>query len=160
MSKYRAFRSFTSLKTGKSFFSEVWYFNDWSGFKEDRKHLFAFLQQQGTITPVTLDLTENLARTGDPYVAGLHAREICVTQYSSNETSGYFLVFSTDFFPGENYYIAYYGTDGQSDLVGNNPSLKTLIMSSYPGFVENRKYTYDPSTSLIFLAWAMDNGKI
>jgi len=144
LSEYRASRNFTYAKTGDPYFSEVWYFNNGDSFAAGRNELMTYVQEHGTSSPVILDLSEDLARAGDPYIAGLHATRVNATAYRANDTSGYFIVFSTDFFPGENYYIAYYGTVGRSDPGNATPQIKTLIVSCFPGFVEGRAYTFDP----------------
>lgn len=146
LSKYRASRTFTHTKTGEKYISQVWYFDSWDSFAAGREDLTDYLQKHGTVSPVTLDISEDLAQTGDPYIAGLHATRVNVTAYRAADTSGYFLIFSTDFFPGESNYIAYYGTIGSSDLDNATPRLRTLIMSCFPGFVEGRTYTFDPAS--------------
>lgn len=143
LSEYRGFRNFSFTKTGRTYISEVWYFNDWTTFKTSKDDLFHYLKKHGNLSPVTLEITEELARTNDPWITGLRTKQINATQYIAPETSGYFIIFSTDFFPGENYYIAYYGVDGQSDLANDTPQIKTLIMSCFPGFVEKQNYLYD-----------------
>jgi len=144
LSEYRASRNFTYTKTGDTYISEVWYFDDGKSFAACREELMDYLREHGTTSPMILDLSEDLARTGDPYIAGLHATRINATAYRAADTSGYFIIVSMDFFQGENYYIAYYGTAGRSDLEAGTPQLKTLIMSCFPGFVEGRTYTFDP----------------
>jgi hypothetical protein len=146
LSEYRGFRNFSFIKTGRTYISEVWYFNDWTAFKMNNDDLFHFLKTHGTLSPIVLNVTEELARTNDPWITGLHAKHINATQYIAHETSGYFIIFSTDFFPGENYYIAYYGVVGQSDLTDDTPQIKTLIMSCFPGFVEKQNHLFDPTS--------------
>ena len=145
LSDYRGFRNFSFIKTGRIYISEVWYFNDWATFKTNNDDLFHYLKKHGTLSRITLNITEELALTNDPWITGLHAKHINATKYIANETSGYFIIFSTDFFPGENYYIAYYGVVGQSDLADDTPQIKTLIMSCFPGFVEKQNFTFDPT---------------
>ena len=144
LSEYRASRNFTYAKTGDTYLSEVWYFHTWDSFAAGREELMDYVQKHGTTSPVTLDLSEDLARTGDPYIAGLHATRINATAYRATDTAGYFIIVSTYFFSGENYYIAYYGTAGRSDLEAGTPQLRTLIMSCFPGFVEGGTYAFDP----------------
>lgn len=144
LTKYRAFRNFSYTKTGRAYISEVWYFNDWTTFKTNKDDLFQYLKKHGALSPIVLNITEELTRTNDPYITGLHAKHINATKYIAKDTSGYFIIFSTDFFPGENYFITYYGVIGQSDLVDDTPQVKTLIMSCFPGFVEKQKYSFDP----------------
>jgi hypothetical protein len=146
-SEYRGFRNFSYAKTGRTYIAEVWYFNDWTAFKTNNDDLFHYLKKHGTLSPIVLNITEELTRTNDPWIAGLHAKQINATQYIANDTSGYFILFSTDYFPGENYFIAYYGVAGQSDLADDTPQIKTLIMSCFPGFVEKQNYTFDPTST-------------
>ena len=133
-------------KTGKDYRSEVWYFDDWTKFNTSRDDLLRYVQKHGTVSPSVLDVTVELARTNDPYISGLRVKQIPSTKYTATDTSGYFVFLSTDFFPGENYYIAYYGVDGMPDLVNDTTQIKTLIMSCLPGFVEKRSFTFNPAS--------------
>ena len=144
LTPYRAMRNFTYTKTGDTYLSEVWYFDTWDSFAAGREDLTDYVQKHETTSSVILDLSGDLARTGDPAIAGLHATRVNATAYRAADTSGYFIIFSTDFFPGESYYIAYYGTAGRSDLDTATPRIRTLIMSCFPVFVEGRTYTFDP----------------
>lgn len=165
LSDYWCMRNFSYGETGKNYHSEVWYFNDWTQFNTGRDNLLRYAKIHGTVSPASLDITEELARTNDPYISGLQVKQIPAAQYTASDTSGYFIFLSTDFFPGENYFIAYYSVDGQSDLVADSPQIKTLIMSCLPGFVENRTFAFNPTspisrpgpivvaTVIIILAW-------
>lgn len=146
LSGYWIMENYYEPKTGKDYRSEVWYFNDWTRFNTSRDDLLQYLQGHGTVSPSSLDITEELARTNDPYISGLPLKQFDVTKYSASDTSGYFVFLSTDFFPGENYYIAYYGVDGKPDPVNDTPRIKTLIMSCLPGFVNRQKFTFNPAT--------------
>ncbi len=146
LSGFRVMEDYYYPESGKNYRSEVWYFNDWTQFNTSRDDLLRYLQRHGTVSPTTLDITEELARTSDPYISGLLLNQIPVIQYTTTDTYGYFVFLSTNFFPGENYYIAYYGVDGMPDPVNDTPQLKTLIMSCLPGFVERRSFTFNPAS--------------
>ena len=159
MTKNFAFMNISYGTTGDRYISEVWYFDDWDKFDMQRDVLFDYLNRQGTISNVTLDLSDELAifnylnqhgtisnetidlldelaGTHDDYISGLENQEIDAIQYESPETSGYFIIFATDFFPGSNYYIAYYGIAGPGVLENHSGRLETIIMTAVPGFLE------------------------
>lgn len=144
LSPYRALGNYTFEKTGDMYISEIWYFNNGSSFASGREELMRYLQEHGKTTPVILDISGELARTGDPYIAGLHATRINATAYEAADTSGYFIQVSSHFFSTDNYYIAYYGTAERSGLDAATPQIRTLVMTCIPGFVEKTKHTFDP----------------
>lgn len=144
LSDYHAFGNYMHKESGTMYVAEIWYYHDWESFQTDRDYLVSYLGKQGTITPMTLDLTNEYPNTNDPYISALRTRQVNATRYISGTTSGYFIIVSTGFFPGENYYIAYYGTERGSDLLEDTPRLKTLILSVFPGFVEHTEYAFDP----------------
>jgi hypothetical protein len=149
LSGYWLMKNFTHQKTGKIYPAEVWYFNDYAAFNSSREDLMHHLQIHGTVSPVTLDISEELALTDDPYISGLRVKNLPAMKYTGPETSGYFIFLSTDFFPGENYYIAYYGVDEQSDLEDETHQIKTLIMSCLPGFINRQNYSFDPAPPVL-----------
>jgi len=144
LSEYCAFGNYTHKGSGTTYVAEIWYYHDWESFQADRDYPVSYLPEHGAVTPVSLDLSEELANSNNPYISGLRTRQVNATRYISGATSGYFIIFSTGFFPGENYYIAYYGTGRGSALSEDTPCLKALIMSVFPGFVEHTEYMFDP----------------
>ena len=146
LSKYHAFGNYTLRETGQRYLSEIWYYHEWDSFQEDRDYLFSYLREHGAVTPIILDLSDEIAGTRDPYISGLGTKQVRAYRYISDTTSGYLIIISTDFFPNQNYFIAYYGVDGRSDLSGEAPHLKALILSVFPGFVEHSTFTSDPAS--------------
>lgn len=138
----------TCNRTGDRYISEARYFEDWDEFRQEREYLFRYLMRHGTISQVTLDLSDELARTNDTYIAGLKTRHVDATAYESPETSGYFLIFSTDFFPEPGYFIAYYGIAGPAGPKEQPDELETRIMTTFPGMMESRTYTSNPDSPL------------
>jgi hypothetical protein len=135
-------------RTGDHYVSEVWYFDNWDEFRLQREHLFSYLTQHGTVSSVTLDLSEELARTNNTYLAGLKTRQVRAIKYENTTTSGYFLIFYTDIFPGPSYYIAYYGVVGSSGIQEHTPQLETLIMTTFPGLMEYQTYEINPESPM------------
>ena len=145
LSEYWAFSNATYVKTGDRYTSQAWYFNNWTKFSTEREKLFQYLHQQGTVTPVVLDISSDLISTNNSYLAGFKTRFVNATKYQSDETSGYFIIFSTDFFYDESYYITYYGVNGSSDLSEEAHPLKVLMISGILGLLEDSHYKFDPT---------------
>lgn len=144
MSKNYAFMNISCERTGDQYISEVWYFTDWDEFNIQREALFSYLTQHGTISNVSLDLSEEIARTNNSYITGLKTRQIKAIKYDNSITSGYFVIFSTNIFPGPNYYITYYGVVKPTDLQEHTSQLKTLIMTTFLGLMEHQTCDYNP----------------
>ncbi len=164
LSPYYASRNILDEKTGEDYVSECWYFNDWTAFSVQRTGLFAYLASHGTVSNTTLDISPELSRmSADPEIAEDSVHQVPVLAYESNGTSGYFVIFSTRYFPGESYYIAYYGLAGSSRLEDNSTLLNTFIMSVIPETLEHEIYvfypsvllssSYSPSPSFLSLPW-------
>jgi hypothetical protein len=145
LSEYWASSNLTYVKTGDRYIAQVWYFNNWSAFSANREKLFQYLHQQGTVTPVVLDISPELIATNNSYIAGYKTRFVNATKYQSNETSGYFIIFNTGFFYDESYYITYYGMTGSSDLSNEIHPLKMLVMSCIPSVFERQNGEFDPT---------------
>jgi len=148
VTKNFAFMNISYDTTGDRYISEVWYFNDWNEFDMQRNVLFDYLNKHGTTSNVTLDLSDELAGTHDDYISGLRTREVDALKYESPETSGYFLIFSTNIFPGPNYYIAYYGTVGPGVLENHSGRLEIIIMTVFPYLMENHNYESNPKSPM------------
>jgi len=136
MSVNHAFMNISCESSGDRYISEVWYFTDWNEFRTQREALLKYLTQHGTIFNVTLDLSEELARTNNSYVAGLQTRQINAIRYEDSTTSGYFVIFSSVLFPGPNYYITYYGVVAPTDFKNHSTQLDALMMATFPGLIE------------------------
>jgi hypothetical protein len=138
LSENNAFMNISCERTGDHYVSEVWYFNNWDEFRVQREHLFHYLNQSSTISNVTLtfEYNETLATYNNSHIEKLKTQRIDAVQYISNSTSGYFIIFDSHFFPGPNYFIAYYGVVGSSDLEKYSPKLKS-IMILVPKFMDN-----------------------
>jgi len=134
MSNYHAFMNISSDGEDQ-YVSEVWYFNNWDEFQKQRERLFTYLVQHGTVSSTTVDLSDALNRTNNTYYKGLTNKRVSAIQYINATTSGYFIIFDTHFFPGPNYYIAYYGVVGSSDLKNHSSQLDSFMII-VPYFME------------------------
>ncbi|WP_440950509.1 hypothetical protein [Methanosphaerula subterraneus] len=147
------YTNFTSPKTGEQYLTAVWYFRDWDGFIKEKDELHRYLQQHGTVTPITLNLSPELAGSNSSDLVTLSRSEqwqaIDATRYESDETSGYLLTFVMDSYPGVNYYIAYYGVVGPTDLREEAHRLNLLAMTNLPVMVLGHLYVFNPATPMI-----------
>ncbi|ACL16959.1 MFS transporter [Methanosphaerula palustris] len=147
------YTNFTSPKTGEQYLTAVWYFRDWDGFIKEKDELHRYLQQHGTVTPVALNLSPELADSNSSDLVNLSRSEqwqaIDATQYESDETSGYLLTFVMDSYPGVNYYIAYYGVVGPTDMREEAHHLHLLAMTNLPVMVLGHLYVFNPATPMI-----------
>jgi len=148
MSENYAFMNISCEKTSERYVSEVWYFTDWDEFSTQRESLFGYLTRHGTVSNVTLDLSEELARTNNSYISGFSTRQINAIRYENSLTAGYFVIFSTNIFPEPSYYITYYGVVGPANLHEHTSQLKTLIMSTFPGLMEYQTCVFDPESPM------------
>jgi len=144
MSENYAFMNISCERTGERYVSEVWYFTDWDEFIKQRESLFRYLIQHGTMSNVSLDLSEELARINNTYISGFKTRQINAIRYEDPTKSGYFVIFSTNFFPGPNYFIVYYGVVEPTDLKEHSTQLETLITTVIPNFLEGESYVFNP----------------
>ncbi|ACL16956.1 hypothetical protein [Methanosphaerula palustris] len=147
------YSTFTSPKTGEQYLDAVWYFNTWDGFTKGKDELNRYLQQHGTVTPVVLNLSPELAGSSISDIRDLSGTEqwrtINATRYEGEGTSGDFLTFATNYFPGENYYIAYYGITGSTNVSEDATHHQHLLaMTSIPRFVMSHWYEFDPATPM------------
>ncbi len=147
------YSNFTSPDTGEQYLVVIWFFDTWTRFTAGKDELYQYFQQHGTITPVVLNLSPELAASSKVVIANLSQSEqwqtINATRCESEEASGDVLTFATHFFPGENYYIAYYGVVGPADLSEETVHrIHLLAMTSIPDFVTNALYEFDPATPM------------
>jgi len=89
-----------------------WYCDNSSTFIANKKELFKYLSDHGSIENTTVDLSTALVRTKNPYLENISERQIPVTRYESSSTSDFFIFHPTPSFPGDKYRISYYGTTG------------------------------------------------
>lgn len=146
------YSNFTSPEAGERYLTAVWYFNTWGGFTQGKDEMHRYLQQHGTVTPVTLNLSPELAGSNSSDLVNLSGsgqwQAIDATQYESDETSGYLLTFTMDSYPGVNYYIAYYGVVGPVDLREEAHRLHLLAMTNLPVMVLGHWYVFNPKTPM------------
>jgi len=137
ISQWYAYKNFSS-ESGTEYIAVVWYYNNWDDFNNGREHLFKYLTRSGTMSNVTLyfEYNETLATYNNTSVEEVKSRQIDAIQYISNSTSGYFVIFDSHFFPGQNYYIAYYGVVESSDLENYSSRLQS-IMIPVPQFMDD-----------------------
>lgn len=151
LSQDYALRNISCKKINNNFISIMWYFNKWRTFREQRERLFTYLAQHGTMSNVTLNLVE--ARSGSNNTTNttsenLSIRHINVFKYDSTITSGYFVIFDSDFFPGPNYFIAYYGIVGSSDVDKYLLNLESFLATRYSDDQFNPESPMDVPTQI------------
>ena len=132
LSPYRAYKKFIYLGDGRQYVSEVWYFDDTDTFPIKKKELIQYLKNHGTLSNEILDLSEEFAQTNNTYLLNYGLRQVNATRYVSNETSGFFIIHPDRHYPGNNYYIAFYGVIGPSDFQDSVHPLKIFITTVAP----------------------------
>ncbi|MEN6341078.1 MAG: hypothetical protein ABFC89_00810 [Methanospirillum sp.] len=147
------YSNFTSPDTGEQYLVAIWYFDTWARFTAGKDELYQFFHQHGTATPIVLNLSPELAASSKSALVNLSRSEqwqaINATRYESEETSGDALTFATNYFPGENYYIAYYGVVGPTGLSEETiRRLHLLAMTSFSQFVAYHWLEFDPATPM------------
>ncbi|AGB01382.1 hypothetical protein [Methanoregula formicica] len=131
LSQDYALRNMSCNKTNDRFIAIMWYFNKWETFKEQRERLFTYLSQHGSMSNVTLTFAEARSVLDNTTSGKLTIRHINVIKYDSMNTSGYFAIFNSGYFPGPNYFIAYYGIIGSSDVDDYLPNLESFLATGY-----------------------------
>lgn len=134
LSQDYALRNISCERPDDRFISIVWYFNKWDTFRDQRERLLAYLIQHGSVSNVTLDLVEKRSgtdNTTNPHANNGSIRHITAIKYTSTSTSGYFAIFDSDYFPRPNYFIAYYGVVGSSDVDKYLPNLESFLATRY-----------------------------
>jgi len=130
LSQDYALRNITCEKPSDRFISIVWYFNKWDTFQVQRERLFSYLIQHGSISNVTLTLVEKRSSPDNPgnfSLQNVSIRYVTAFRYSGTNTSGYFVIFDSGFLPRPNYFIAYYGVVGSSDVDTYLPNLESFL---------------------------------
>lgn len=119
-------------------FISVWYFEDESEFLKAEDVLYLYLEENGNLSQQEINISTELqeiierreAKNSWGPTFGPHSFN--TTRYESPETSGYFLVYKRPFLKErEDYFIAYYGIRGMTNLTEETPALRKLIAKSY-----------------------------
>lgn len=138
--------NFGNFSGGK--FVLVWYFDDESKFLEGEDTLYCYLEEKGNVFQQELNISTELQEIAKRREAENSWRPIFgpyffnATGYESTETSGYFVVYERPFLKErEDYFIAYYGIMGLTDLTEETPALKKLIAKSY--YISNEEGKVD-----------------
>jgi len=108
-----------------------WYFNNTAKFADAEQELNDFLKRSGTVSDIRLDLNPEFQR-----VSAFRADDIQysftsvpVSQYTSNATSGYFIVYNRPLIRDrQDYIIMYYGVLNDSDIRTHEAFLTTLLV--------------------------------
>jgi len=128
LSDYWAYVRYTYSRTGDRFIVETWYFTDGKSFSDSQKKLAAYLDGRGTIAQTTLEIDRKTLLEFGPESMNSTTRRIPLTRYESGATSGYFFTVSRPSREHPDYYIAYYGVTGSSDLSRETPLLKLFFI--------------------------------
>lgn len=116
----------------------VWYFDKKETFQEAENKLSVYLVESGNVNIVELDVNDEIkevleVREGNNYWSPTFGPKIFnATRYESEQTSGYFLIYSQPFHETrDDYFIVYYGTKANANISEQMPDLKYLIAESY-----------------------------
>ena len=131
VSQYCGYADYTRAGSDDSYLVIAWYFNDLKKFLQVEEELYQYLEVNGQVSTVELNINEEIERFGKEERYGL--KIFNVTKYESEITSGYFLVYKKPFglVERDDYFIVYYGSMGSVDLSGQTPHLKELIAYEY-----------------------------
>jgi hypothetical protein len=133
---------YTLLNTGDQYITEVGWFNTTGHLRNTEKDLLNDLIVNGNVSQTTLDLQPEFLESGRLSITQNYpniSTQYTVTQYTSNITSGYFLVLENS---QQGYAIVYFGTPGPSDLLVQSPHLKVLIFQTIDQSVINFDVIY------------------
>jgi len=119
-------------------FINVWYFDDESNFLTGEDVLYHYLKENGNLSQQEINISTEIQEvykremakntSWEPLVPHL----LNITEYTSHETSGYFIVYEKPFLKTrEDYFIVYYGTMDKQNFTEEKPLLKKLIVESY-----------------------------
>jgi hypothetical protein len=128
LSQNYALRNISCENPNNRFISIMWYFNKWDTFQIQRERLFTSLIQHGTVSNVTLNFVAHTTNTASE---NLSTRHINVIKYNSTSTSGYFVIFDSGLYPRPNYFIAYYGVIGSTDVDAYLTNLESFLATRY-----------------------------
>lgn len=120
-------------------FINVWYFDVESNFLTGEDVLYHYLKENGNLSQQEINISTEIQEvykrgqsdnntTWETFVPRL----LNITEYTSHETSGYFIVHEKPFLETrEDYFIVYYGTPDTESFTEEKPTLKKLIAKSY-----------------------------
>jgi len=150
VSQYCGYANYTRTGSDDRYLIAAWYFDDSKNFLQAEEDLYQYLEEYGRISTVELDIDEEMdaeiKRRESRLAWGptFGPKRFNVTEYESETTSGYFLVYKKPFLAGrDDYFIVYYGLMGSVNLSNQAPFLKELITDGYylnePGTVGELK---------------------
>lgn len=109
-----------------------WYFNDTDDFSNAELELNNFLKRSGNVKNIRLDFDPELQRLSavlPEQRAQYTFTAVPVSQYTSNVTSGYFIVYTRPLIRDrQDYIIMYYGVLNDSDIRAHEAFLTTLLV--------------------------------
>jgi hypothetical protein len=124
------YKEYTLVNTNNRYIAEAAWFDTREQLFSTETELSQYLARNGNVSRISLDLKPELLMSGrlssSENISNIPT-QYTVTQYTSNTTSGYFLILenSNERNPGSA--IIYYGTIGPSDILLQSPHLKVLI---------------------------------
>ncbi|AKB50305.1 hypothetical protein MSBRW_1052 [Methanosarcina barkeri str. Wiesmoor] len=134
--KISPYCNMVNISDGK--FMIVWYFDDESEFLKGEDALYRYLEENGSVFQQKLNISTELQekikrdKANNTWGPTVGSHSFNATGYESPETSGYFLVYERPFLETrEDYFVAYYGIMGLTNLTEETPELKKLIAESY-----------------------------
>jgi len=150
ISQYCGYANYTRTGSDDQYLIAAWYFDDSKNFLQAERDLYQYLGERGRVSTVELDIDEEMdeeiKRRESRLAWGptFGPKRFNVTEYESETTSGYFLVYKKPFLAGrDDYFIVYYGLMGSVNLSNQTPLLKELITDGYylnePGTVGSLK---------------------
>jgi len=159
LSSYSRNENYTHVSTNDQYMIATWYFNDDRKFLESQKNLVGFLETDGKISSVELNITDYIMRNekSAPGIQDsqnrhtIHER-IHATGYDSVTASGYFftvtipgvgaLPVDSDYTITKEYYIVYYGTTTPANRTSRTPLIEEMIAETY-------RYDHMPSVGAL-----------
>ncbi|MEA1894691.1 MAG: hypothetical protein U9N36_05725 [Euryarchaeota archaeon] len=116
ISQYCGYANYTRTGSDDRYLIAAWYFDDNTKFLHAEADLYLYLEEYGRVFTVELNISEEMdaeiKRRENRLVWGptFGPKRFNVTEYESETTSGYFLIYKKPFLAGrEDYFIVYYG---------------------------------------------------
>ncbi len=138
ISQYCGYANYTRTGSDDRYLIAAWYFNDSKNFLQAEENLYQYLEEYGRVSTVELDMgeemDEEIKRRESRLVWGptFGPKRFNATEYESETTSGFFLVYKKPFLAGrDDYFIVYYGLMGSVNLSNQTSFLKELITDGY-----------------------------
>ena len=150
VSQYCSYANYTRTGSDDRYLIAAWYFDDSKNFLQAEADLYQYLEEYGRVSTVELNISEEMdeeiKRRESRLVWGptFGPKRFNATEYESETTSGFFLVYKKPFLAGrDDYFIVYYGLMGAVNLSNRTPFLKELMADGYylnePGTVGGLK---------------------